>query len=480
MRRILVLSIALLLDVPATTLYAQCANASPPTLTGKVIEIDASTGVISGALAYKKNDTVRVLIKNKNPFKYDYRVTMDIQVVEEPGLARFIEVAQLNPATPAEESGAAQQVVGNPPTCSADQLRLVDELYKKLDTVTPNVQSDANLLKKDVTDAASAHNTFSTALSALQKQLQTDAKAADLCSAAVTLGSLVENYKPDTTGLSGRTNTILAFAQTLTPAAQALAGQCKHELLGLARERAFFITENLVPDLKKKIAAIADAKTAADTAAADVKKILASADAFYEIRHLGPFDLPSNVTIKLDRKERVSSAGFSTQQTARVNFGGGQKFIFAGGIAGNMIERQRFARIQGFELDREGNRVLVDGQPVFTSVVGRSEESSGGVSPVFLLHGSIGGPWRFIDSFGLALGLTAHIDDRIDLEYIAGPSFGFVDNRFILVLGAYRAQQHELDGDFYVGSRVPEDVTEIPITRRGEWGIGFAIAVKIN
>jgi hypothetical protein len=475
--RISVLSLSLVLAATTTHVHAQCTHATPPTLAGKVIEIDASTGVITSATAYKKTDAVRVLIKNKNPFRYDYRVTVETQVVEEPGLARFIEVAQLGPPASTEPPGDAAMGTGTP--CTDAQIGTVRGLYQRLDT-TPGIASDANSLKTDVMNAVSAHNQFATTLAGHQKTLQNDEKALVLCNAAESLIALVEGYKPTTAGLVDRADALLGFAATLRGAAQALTGTCTHDLLTQGRERAFFITNSLVPELKDKIKKIADAKTAADTAAADVKKILASADAFYEIRHLGPFDLPTNAAVKIERKERTSTAGFSTLQTARINFGGGQKFIFAGGIASSLLDRERFSRIQGFELDRAGNRVLVDGQPVLTSVVGRSEESSGGVSPVFLLHGSIGGPWSVVDSFGLSLGITAHVDDRIDLEYIAGPSFGFVDNRFILVIGAYRAQQHELAGDFHVGAKVPDDVTEIPITRRGDWGIGFALAVKIN
>jgi hypothetical protein len=465
------------LVITTTDIHAQCTHATPPALTGKVIEIDASTGVITGATAYKKTDPVRVLIKNKNPFKYDYRVTVDIQVVEEPGLARFIEIAQLAPPSSAEPPGDAG--MGGADPCTEAQIGTVRDLYRRLDT-TQGAPTEANRLKTDAASAVTDHNRFAATLAVHQKTLLKDEKATVLCNAAESLISLTESYKPDTPGLTERADIILGFAATLRGAAQALTGTCTHDLLTQGRERAFFITNSLVPELKDKIKKIAEAKTAADTAAADVKKILASTDAFYEIRHLGPFDLPSNVSVKIERKERTSTAGFSTLQTARINFGGGQKFIFAGGIAGSMIDRQRFERIQGFELDREGNRVLVDGQPVFTSVVGHSEESSSGVSPVFLLHGSIAGPWGVIDSFGLSLGITARVEDRIDLEYIAGPSFGFVDNRLILVVGAYRAQQQELAGDFHVGAKIPEDLTDIPITRRGEWGFGFSIAVKIN
>lgn len=473
--RVFLNALILTVLVPAFAAPALAADCEPPAIDGEVIFMDAHTGRIDGATAFQKSESVYVVVRHKNPFKYDYKLTIDAKEVEEPGLARFIEIARLNPALPAEEKGPQSLIADTLPSCTADQLAAIRIPHEQLGTLR-------RALETDMPAAVTAHNAFAAAFEAQQKILQSDVTADRLCAAARALVGLNDSYKPPIEDLTKRANELLGLANAQTVLVRTMKASCKAppDIFDNARDRAFAIASAFVPEVQKKLSDIATAKTAATSAAGDVKKILQSDNAFYEMHRIGRYALPTNVALKLERKDRGATSGFSTLQTTTVNFGGGQKFILAGGIAGTNMDRHRFARVDGFERGRDGTLVLVDGKPVLTTVIGREEDSAGGVSPIVLLHGSIIETQTFVDSIGWSLGLTAHIADQIDIEYLTGPSFGFVDNRFILTIGAYRAQTQQLDGDFYVGAKLPETVTEIPITRHGEWGIGFAVAVKIR
>src|SRR5712691_3741745 len=104
MSRVLRIAFLLLLACSGLVPRAQGQAAGGATFTfpyrpapsgAKDFTIDARTGATTGARGYKKSDRVRIVLFNKNPFRFDYRVIIEEKDVTETAITSFLGLLKL-------------------------------------------------------------------------------------------------------------------------------------------------------------------------------------------------------------------------------------------------------------------------------------------------------------------------------------------------------------------------------------------------
>jgi hypothetical protein len=82
-------------------------------------------------------------------------------------------------------------------------------------------------------------------------------------------------------------------------------------------------------------------------------------------------------------------------------------------------------------------------------------------------------------SLGVSAGLVGKTGTSgSDLEYIFGPTVGFLDDRILLTPGVYGGRQQLLGQGLSVGGAAPTGA--IPTINRLTWKFGFALTYRIQ
>ncbi|HEX6161513.1 MAG TPA: hypothetical protein VF111_15160, partial [Thermoanaerobaculia bacterium] len=231
----------------------------------------------------------------------------------------------------------------------------------------------------------------------------------------------------------------------------------------------------------KKIRELADRKKELDELGEDVKDTLDDANAFWQSHTVGPHLERTEPTISVARTDETIEDAKAEEKRPEflIRFGAGKRFFLAGGIAASSANLRRFKVVDGFVLDRAGKAVNDDdGNPKFGKVVGLEEDSVGRVAPAVLLHGILWRPSKAVGGVGFSLGIGAAGSDDTVIEWFAGPTLSFADDHLFITLGAFRGQETELAGDFYLGAEVPDDATLSTVERKS-WTFGLGLTFRI-
>jgi hypothetical protein len=454
-----------------------CSTAAPPTTDGAIV-IDARNGSFSGARRYGVGDQTRVLLINKNPFRFKYVLKVDEAIVEEDAIGKFLGFAGISVDPPAETPPTSPSAT--PPSGGAAPLPLCGAaVIAELTARNTELQTATEAVKTAVAAEIRRYNEF--AADAKQKLLDPQAKGPELCETAKGVVAAIDSFGPASgpqTAIT-RLRTLIdaqnaAVARTLAPPACRLpATPPLKDVLDNAEEIIEWAT--------KKLEELSDREDEIDELAAEVRKTLHRAEAFWEARPLGPHNVSTVAEISVTRTDTTvpDAKAEAIRPVVEVNFGAGKRFFLAGGIAASSADMTRFKTIDGFVLDRDGNAVKnADGTPKFGKVVGLEEESVGRVSPAVLLHGILWRPSGWVDGVGLSLGIGSAGSDETVLEFFAGSTVSFAEDHLFLTLGAFRGEESQLAGDFYVGAEVPSNATLSTVKRRA-WTFGLGLTFRI-
>jgi len=115
-------------------------------------------------------------------------------------------------------------------------------------------------------------------------------------------------------------------------------------------------------------------------------------------------------------------------------------------------------------------------------VVGLKRSETRTAAPGLLLNTRL---WRFsesspVQSAFVTVGVTAKADNGADVDYILGLSAGLLGDRVIITGSLYFNRRQDLAGDLYLGAKVPDDFTTIPVTKSYERGFGLFVTYKIR
>ncbi|MDX6444292.1 MAG: hypothetical protein QOH71_1366 [Blastocatellia bacterium] len=470
--------------VPPTVNCAQECDPTPPPDPNKDFIIDAVTGATRGKTKFDRGERTRIIIKNKNPFLYEYRLSIEEEAVAEPALVGFLDLLPVGKGTfetakTIDTAAAVSAMMVENQIKAAKQAPACPLLDALLAAENVLAQSET-ALKAQVDGQTDAFNGTQTQYKQLKAALTNPgAQCPGLCSDADTLSDALrgylngskasfEQFTKDVAKFEERANafsTNVADLKDNTPACAQKIDDAR-----LAQLAGHYV--EVANTLKESLSKLQEGRKGFDTAAKSIEKVFATAGAFYEVRETGDFDLPTNVKIKLERREiSQEKAEFAKWVDTKVNFGGGPRFALAGGLVASLLERPEYERVS----------TVLNGQPV--NIVGLKRTSSTRLLPLLMLHARIyDTKSSFIDGIHFSVGLTAKPNSEgTSAEFLLGPSISLIEGRMFFTAGGYLGRKQELQGNLTPGSQIPKDFGDaLPISEHYVWKPGFAITYKIK
>lgn len=460
-----------------------CSSPQPTSdvLTNAIV-IDARHGSFDGRRKYAVGDQTRVVVINKNPFRYSYVLKIDESRIEEDAIGKFFALADIS-AEPAPEEEPEAESTDATPAPMAPAMRAACR------AVTANLVSRETALKEVVKDLKplienEVKESDRILADVKRELLDPSASGDELCKDATEAVNQIGAYSvnPEIAAKLEQLHTLIKQQKAAIRAAAADASDACDEQEIQPRRESLENAEEVADWAEEQLEELAAREEDLKELAKEVKDTAERGNAFWELRALGPHLERTEAKISLTRTD--TSVAEATAEVIRpevlVRFGAGLRFFLAGGIAASSADVRSFKPIDGFVLDRSGNPVLdEDGKPTFGKVVGVEEDSVGRVSPAVLLHGLIWRPERWgIDGIGVALGVGAAGSDETVIQFFVGPTVSMADDHLFVTLGAFRGQETRLAGDFYVGAAVPDEAT-ISTAVRSSWNFGLGLTFRI-
>lgn len=154
---------------------------------------------------------------------------------------------------------------------------------------------------------------------------------------------------------------------------------------------------------------------------------------------------------------------------------GRPRLMLSGGLVFSPLPRRTFKAVKGFVLDAQGNPTG-NGD---ANVVGFDQNSPRRLFPMLFLNS------RVLDygqgSVYFSFGITGKHDDNVDLEYLFGPSFSFLNDRALFTFGAYGGLTQNLVSDVKVGDAIPDSLGDAKFFRKGlTWKPGFSFSYSFS
>jgi hypothetical protein len=478
--------------------------AEPATPVGmKRLVIDASNMTARGDVTYRKNDRLMIVLINKNPYKYKYKIDTTETTVQETALAAFLPLLGSFVGDAAAPSGkdkaapAAAQSVAPPGQIGRSPLDdcrdALNAIIATIDVERIQANTGLDAAKAELVRLKDKHNPVRRSYSSTRTTLYSSAGATceELCSASYRfvdgLGQTVtqaeiDSFQDRVDVLTAQGTTIEALARDALRRYRTCATPDQVDFLSTMTTFATGI-KSAAGQLRSDINTIKDDLAKFSDLKAAIDSVLGNRSAFVETVEVGHFARTTEVKIDVTTKEigdaKEEKAGPSKSLT--VKFGDAPFFSLSGGIVFARLVKQEFVRVQGIQLDSNGNQVLVDGKPVVTTVVEAKEQSPTRILPLLQLNGRLKRWNGFIDGVHLSLGITAKNDNKgTDVEYLVGPSFSMADEQLFLTFGGYAGRKQQLVGNLFQGARVPEGTAELPVQKNYKWTLGISLTYKIK
>jgi hypothetical protein len=474
----------------------------PPTGPG-VITIDARTGIITrngepiaGEQRFNKGAMIRVVVDNKNPYLYTYSYKSERKTVSETAIGTFLPalggiISDFIPKAeqPAKTAAIPERAPGGPAVdpCQRliDELELlnkelrraaqlaagIEELLSEQKAVLRGVLRLYEQDKKGLYDRSKKREALYCASKKLLADTETGVDPAKLAEIQQGIGRL----KSFANSIPARID-LIKRAYEPRCVAQVISSLLDVQIYAVGLSASADAYQKSSDEIKEAQDKINETRT-------KVQAIVNDPLSFFEVHAEGGGSTTIITTATLDLKplpdikEATPAGPFSVS----IKTGEAPFFSLTGGLVFSALERFEFQRVQGFERDRQGNEVLVDGKPNFTSVVDLKEGSRTRILPMVMLNGRLPGTQRgILDGVHISLGITAKNDNKgADLEFLLGPSFSLLEDNIFFTVGGYAGRQQKLEGNLFPGVAVPSDLAELPVRKDYRWHIGFGLTYRI-
>ncbi len=392
---------------------------------------------------FKSQDRVQIILKNMNPFLFEYKVTINAVPVPEPALEYFFSIL------PGLEEIVSVEAAENRVLIKKEDLDDYNKAMEEAIELYEKIRSEINNANKLLKDH--------------QHILQSErASCADLVDTAQNLKKeMEEGIKKIEKMADDFKCAICSIEKKVEPYKDSIDVSFKDKINEL--NRGYKLVEENIKDYKKRLNSL--------------KKTLGRLENFTKSYTIGPYGAPTDVKVEIERKNlKIKGAKFESLMTAKLNFGGGPRFALAAGVGFSFLDKRTYIKAWGFELDRSGNPVVPRND---TAVVSKGEDSNSRSFILLMLH------TRVFDlfeqgTFHISLGITGKTEDDKVVEYIGGVSLGLAEERLFMTLGLHYGKLQELDKQVYIGAPVPEDVNDIPVTNKWECALAFSLTYKIK
>ena len=433
----------------------------------------------AGRTRYRQKEQVRMVLVNRNPYLYQYRVSIEASPVAGPSPADFLALfgVSFNPAETGKVAVAPKPApLGVAPAMPAGFCSLTADL-DKAGTAVASAFTDVvtvwdptrDLVKKAETALETATKSF------------TDPRVAcePLYESSMTFISEVKDFtfspKPVQNALDRlrrRTGDLADVVAQADKEAACLAEADRYRLLvaGATSE-----TEKLAANLEAAVKAAKEIEAARTT----VQAVLKNPESFTQTEWIPDSVEPTDVTIIVSRRELKPDAVFAKLFEKRLNFGGRALFAVSGGWATAWLRRVEYTAVDGQPRAADNTPI---GDPLqIVPVVGTTEDSNTRSGPVILGH------VRFLEfpagwgALHATLGVSPQSDGgTTNLEVFVGPAYSFANEMGFLTMGAYRGYQRRLEGSYYVNKPLPEGTTAIPTALDEHWRFGVSLSFRLK
>jgi hypothetical protein len=427
------------------------------------VTFDGSTGrLASGTAELPSAQSVKVAVTDLNPFRFEYR----LEVTAQPASARLAQdvfgkyLAAVGGGAPGAAPKALVRPEGrrlDPKTCTPDQQTALAAIATARDTETTALA----LPERFMTDA----DAFLTETSA---EVLPRATCASLCRKAELLVARRSEWSTDPGAAERDLGAKLdaAKAQVASVVAQPDPASC----LTTVKEELAEV-EGHAPGWPERFARVKEVYPQLDRLDTITRAALARDDAFALSRVQNTPGPDAVVRVNLYRRDvRQPGSAESVVTSSELRVGRGPISLSLGIGAMGLTNRTPIRQSAPATGGTVGSVFAYDTKSIFDPAV------------VVLLNARlVAGQIKHIGqcSFGVSTGIQpAGTAER--LRYLAGVSFGALDELILLTLGAAIGEVAYIDGGFGAGDPVPDGVQEIPT--RHDWEVGWfaAIAYRIR
>ena len=468
-----------------------CLPGDPPNEKKDFI-ISARTGESKGKKKFGLHDNARIIITEKNPFLYEYRVTLKDKPILEPAIAEFfgnfpLFTDTLKPKTGAGGAAAAAGLQDFTSSCPQLGERFPLEtntlfsLWQALEAADSSGPGAASLRNQYIAEKNTYEGIAQQVEQAKRTLYDQNASCPNLCATATSIRSTLQNYRPDLQQLSNDINLFKSRADSFQLGVQDLEAKVRNSSPQLPNN-CFTLIDQLrtlasgykdtANTFEGGVQKITNGKKTFDAIVKTINNVFSNPNAFYQVYTRGEYGTPTDVEITVERKDltKDDTTFAKVGEVETINFGGGPRFAIAGGIVVSPLETVNFKRVPA----------IVGGRS--TTIVGKDEGSNTRVLPMLMLHGRLMEGRGAISGLHMSLGITAKPNDTgTNVEFLIGPSLSFIEERLFLTFGGYAGRRKQLEGNLVLGQELPTGFTdEIPTSNHLVWKPGVALTYKFK
>lgn len=453
------------------------------------IEIDANTGqILGGATRFAQGEKVQVIVTNKNPFKYVYRVQVVSSPIDQAIIGTFLRFIpgpgslfssalalpnpQAAPVPTPDPLGITERSTDCDPA-TLNRWQVIKDEEAKLVAAVSELKMEA----KDIADIHKEYEKFvqDTDKDALGAQCPGICDRADALSGKLDKLTELDAFKKKIELLRKSAGAVQVLLGTLS------ADEIKDCQLadGVAAVKSNITNANdtakLLEDDVKKLEAV---KASIEAMTKIIRAAVADENAFREQHFPYTGAGPTNVRITIFRTNLREENATEKQVTAIDLTVGQSRFSISAGVG--------FSTLEDVRIIRDGKKF------------GEENRSSLRPSLAVMLNAQFGNLWRWYSgtrqtaacpacpptpkralpvSWGISTGLVvSNRNDTTQTEFILGPTLGLLDNNLFMTFGLHLAQVEKLGGGFEIGQEIPSDLTGEPPVKN-DWEKGFMLAV---
>jgi hypothetical protein len=474
----LMLAAGFALAIPSMGQGATCQErcAPPPVAKGPRVVIDANNGgVIDGETRFPGNSQIEVVLVNKNPYKYSYKVAVDEHSIELDLIGKALQgLGILDADNKLPTPGAPVPPPPPPPlNPAAATCGSLESVFAHAEQAADTAQNAHNAVVRRINTLKADAKEFNNFLASVQTD-PTEATCADRCAKADAVRPGLDRLA-DAKALKDLLDAVDAAVKSLADDVAVLeqgrglmSSACTARLNELVdRLKAANNDRSLVRDA---VAALPDLTKKAAAAGELLDAIAADPGAFVSVRYLPARLEATEFTVTITRKDRETGTESAATVTLRE---GRSRFSISGGIGVGFIGQRTFARRSALVPDGSGGTKV-------GNVFAVDQESKETLGPALQLNGMFGAKGPV--GFGWSLGLTTQQGAKAsDLGYYTGPSLTAIGDNLLFTLAYYRQSIDVLGGGFHEGDPVPESLQDpLPTTTKTKSGFLFVVSYRIK
>lgn len=450
------------------------------------VVIDANTGfILEGRDTYARNSQLRVVVAYKNPFKYEYEYSVNVEPLDSsPAIRGFLALVAPLGAVPdlwsVPDQVEAENSMKIVPYPSSAPLGFQEEEicggyeHLLLNGLERDLNGHSELAKRLALDLATVKPKYDAAQKSYADfyaltstdRIDCEGVMADAMSTVSELKRLSLDNLPGATKKNAE-----GIARTVE-----IVSYQKPQQRACKAKRALLLEEGNKMRRQAEAAAELAAKMATGKKSFDalVKLIgqVTAMDPFHEVHTIGGYREPSQANITVTRKSRRDADAEATKAKVSIQLGH-RFFALSIGLGLSSITEKEFGQVDSLVPDGSGGMVV--GKRF--AVVNDSDPTPLGA---VVLNTNL---WKWSSKSEAVGGLSTGVsigngDTAQTFGYLFGVSAGLLQQKFYITAAYHLRRVDRLAGGFAPGDVVPMGITETPLTRTTE--NGFMVVFSYN